>query len=550
MIHISTCSFVALLAVTVSASHPTTDIYYHEKSVLGPAMWTFGPKGIFIHSVDGSEVLHTLPNTMFCPTHTDYMTRQESDDCSFFDVASDGHKHVWAAVHSGVSRVEAFEIDTGALVASVPTCSTPLDLDYHPAREEMWLHCAGETPGHDGHIDIFSTNSLAIDYDPIHLNETGRVYGRSVFHSSLGNSGYASVYNVPILYKIDLSTKEVEERFDIPLSTGSYEMAYSPINKHIYLRSRVCCTCGAPEADAESCGRMGPSLVDVMTGPNKGFSGNGTCSNACEGTVADTHGVFEFDTVSSTFLGSHNIDSKFGFGADPVASPDGKYIALLGNDGGQSVRILKPSKNGELSSVAFDIPVNFKGGDQGVVITDAVFIENDVHGDIAVFASSKDNDIVMVDLTRDPPLVRKLTLTEAQESTGGRDRKIEWAPETNFIWVSGTDSDEMYVVELSGDRDISKARVSTTLTGVPSSQLIFVENYERKRLIQMMATRNSLARNDVSSSNGLGTASLVLSIISIVLVLGMLAKDMMKKNKNRKPQDTIDTKSLGSKITS
>merc|ERR1719469_298077 len=227
-----------------------------------------------------------------------------------------------------------------------------------------------------------------------------------------------------------------------------------------------------------------------------------------------------------------------------------EYIALLGNDGGQSVRILKPSKNGELSSVAFDIPVDFKGGDQGVVITDAVFIGDDVHGDIAVFASSKDNDIVMVDLTRDPPLLKKLTLTEAQESTGGRDRKIEWAPETNFIWVSGTDSDEMYVVELSGDGDISKARVSRTLTGVPSSQLIFVENYERKRLIQMMATRNSLARNDVSPSNGLGTASLVLSIISIVLVLGMLANDMMK-NKNEKPQVTIeDMKSLGSKITS
>jgi len=131
-----------------------------------------------------------------------------------------------------------------------------------------------------------------------------------------------------------------------------------------------------------------------------------------------------------------------------------------------------------------------------VVITNAVFIGDDVHGDIAVFALSKDNDIVMVDLTRDPPLLKKLTLAEAQESTGMRDRKIEWAPETNFIWVSGTDSGEIYVVELSGDGDISKARVSRTLTEIPSNQLIFVENYERKRLIQTMATRNSFVRND------------------------------------------------------
>jgi len=544
----------ASLVATASASHPTTDVYYHEKTVLGPGMWTFGPKGIFIHSVDGKEVLHTLPNTLFCPTSYNYMTGQDSDDCSFFDVTSDGKKHVWAAAHSGVHRVEAFEIDTGDLVAAIPTCSTPLDLDYHPSREEMWLHCAGTTTGQEGHIDVFSTNSLSVNYEQVHLNLTDRVYGRSVFHSSLGNYGYASVYKVPILYKIDLSTKLVVEMFDIPLSTGSYEMAYSALNKHIYLRTRVCCSCGTPESDIESCGRMGAEIVDVVTGPNKGFTGNGTCSNACEGSAADI-GVYEFDTMSSTFLGTHNNDPKFGFGADPVASPDGKYIALLGNDGGQNVRILKPGMNGELSSVAFDIPVNFSDGDSGVVISDAVFIENDVHGEIAIFASSKDNDIALVDLTRNPPLIQKLTLTAAQESTGGRGRKIEWAPDTNFVWVTGTDSDEMYVVELSGDGDITKAKVSTTLIEVPSSHLIYVENYERKRTVEMLSqNQKSMVENSVAPGNGLAVASLVLSILSVVIVLVVFVKFRGIENGRMSAADVEghpeDMKSLGSKITS
>lgn len=559
MIPILSCFLIPTFAKIVSASHPTTDIYYHEKPMLGPAMWTFGPQGIVVHSVDGGSVLHRLPQSAFCPAHTDRMTGLETTDCSFFDVASDGRRHVWAAVTSGTSRVEAFDIDSGALVAAVPTCSTPLDLDYHPAREEMWLHCAGETPGHEGHVDIFSTNSLAMDYTPVHLNETGRVYGRSVFHSSLGNFGYASVYKVPYLYKIDLSTREVVEKFPIPLSTGSYDMAYSPVNKHIYLRARVCCTCGTPEADVESCGYSGPSIVDVVTGPNKGFSGNGTCSNACEGSPADI-GVWEFDTVSSTFLGSHNIDPKFGFGADPVASPDGKYIALLGNDGGQNVRILEPGANGKLSSVAFDVPVKFQGGgDREVVITDVVFIDNGVHGKVALFASSRDNDLAVVDLAGGSPRIHKLALTPASESTGGRDRKIEWAPDTNFVWVSGTEAEEMYVVELSGDGDVARAKVSATLTGLPSSQVLFVENYERKRTAEMMKAQYSQAGYYAAQGNGgygsLAVASLVLSIMSLLVSLFLLAK------LHRTPNGTIksdaaakghpdDMKSLGSKIAS
>jgi hypothetical protein len=75
----------------------------------------------------------------------------------------------------------------------------------------------------------------------------------------------------------------------------------------------------------------------------------GVCSGGCEGSRADTLGVVEFDTVNKVFVGNHNIKEGTGWGADPVSSPDGKWIVLLGNDGGQYVRVLEAGKNGESS---------------------------------------------------------------------------------------------------------------------------------------------------------------------------------------------------------
>ena len=55
---------------------------------------------------------------------------------SFVDVASDGHRYVWAANHD-VHRVDVFDLDTGDYAGYTDTCSTPLDMSYHPTRREM-----------------------------------------------------------------------------------------------------------------------------------------------------------------------------------------------------------------------------------------------------------------------------------------------------------------------------------------------------------------------------------------------------------------------------
>ena len=246
-----------------------TDIYYHDRSVIGPGMWVFGSGGVTIYAADGSSKLRMHSKDDICEESFNFRTDSISNDCSFIDVASDGHKYVWAAVTQGSNRVDVFDIDTGDHVGALPTCSTPLDLDYNPLREEMWLRCAQDDAenGHGGQIDVWSVNSLSTDHMQVNLT-SGRPYGRSTFHSTLGNFGYATAYNRNVLYKINVNTKTVTDEFPLVDSYGAYDMTYSKVNRHLYLRARVCCTCGSDDSDkGPDCGDN-PEYVDILTGPS------------------------------------------------------------------------------------------------------------------------------------------------------------------------------------------------------------------------------------------------------------------------------------------
>jgi len=464
------------MVASVAAVQQTADIYYQDREMLGEGMWVFSAEGLSIHSSDGSEMLKQVKSPM-CSAE---------NGCSYFDHASDGHKYVWAAAF-GPNRIEVYDIETGDYVTYMPTCSTPLDLAYHPNTQEMWTNCAGTDAanGHDGHIDSFSTNTLHTQFEQIPLNYTGRAYGRIVVHSTLGNYGYSSVYKAPYLHKLDLATRTVEKLIEMPDTFGGYDMTYSPMNKHVFVRTRVTCTCGSPEADKESCGRGGPQLVDILTGPSAGAKQvNGTTSGSCEGSAADTLGVYEFDTVTDTLVGSHNIKEGTGFGCDPAASPDGKYIVLMGNDGGQNLRVLQAGENGVASTIVADVPVAFEGGTPAqFVVSDYAFVTNN-DKTILVVAASTDNNVALIDMDTNPPTMRKLALTSASEKTAGSSRQVEWAIGTEYVWINGDDADEMYVVQIPGD-DIMAATVASTMTAV-SQKMLFVKNWERANQKQQL----------------------------------------------------------------
>ncbi|KAG7372845.1 hypothetical protein IV203_033569 [Nitzschia inconspicua] len=553
-------------AIVSAIHHPTADIHYHRKmeNHVGPAMWSFGARsGVNVWSVDGQSLLrsHTPADLPMCgPTDAS----NDVPVCSFFAFASDGHEYVWAGAF-GPDRVDVFDIDTADYVSYIPTCSTPLDLDYHPHRKEMWLQCAGTNEDTaDGHLDVFSTNTLSANFDLVNLNVTGRSYGRQVLDSSLGIFGYTTVFNQPFLYKIDLAMRKIDKRIPLELSSGAYDMAYSPLNRHIYIRSRVTCTCGDETKDIVSCGQFGGGTVDILTGPSAGKTQvEGTSGKACEGSAADTIGVYEFDTKTDRIVGSHNILEGTGQGATPVASPDGKYVVLLGNDGGQYVRLLRPNVNAALSSVVADIPVKFSGGyATQMVITDVAFMT--AHGQtILVLASGTDNNIALVNL-ENPTNVVKVALTSSSQSTGAGDggRSVEWADGTDFVWVTGPEAEEVYVINIPRG-DISAAKLFATIKSTDATALVYVENFASTAASMRVASSNFLASAieqspAIKTNVALSSAAITLSCIALLFCLWIVCTRPMSSapNSPKTVKDVtasedmemaLDMKSLGSK---
>uniref|UniRef100_A0A7S3QDE8 Uncharacterized protein n=2 Tax=Eukaryota TaxID=2759 RepID=A0A7S3QDE8_9STRA len=557
----------ALSFVSTQAVHQQSDIYYHEKPVLGPSMWHFSADGVTIYAPNG-DVLKEHPKKMTCRP---YMTRSGvmSEDCYYYAWASDGHKYVWAASFAGDHHVEAFDIDTGDYAGYINTCSTPIDMEYHPARREMYVRCAQSTDTHPGEIDVFSSANLSSDIPMIKFGDTVRPYGRLAVHSAMGPYAYSLAYDQSYITELDLSSKLAAATYEIPDAFGGYDTTYSPVNNHLYFRARVCCSCGV-DADVESCG-YGAKQVLVKTGPSKStVEQDGVCGSGCEGSVADTIGVYEFDTINKKFVTNHNIKSGTGFGADPVSSPDGKWILLLPNDGGQYVRVLKAGGNGSSSTLVTDIKVNFEGGTPGkTVVSDFAFIQQSDR-DILVLGASSDNHVVLIDLRSNQTNMDMVKLDLApgvSESTGGSSRKLEWAVGTDYVWVDGGESMEQYIIKIPDG--ISSAKVDRTLGAVTAGNMLYVNNYERLRSADAMlsvsrsasatsgtGTSTSTQQQMETTSDGVGMAAVVIGSVGLVTALGAIAYTFSKSSSSSPSadaggqeqfRDDLEAKSLGSK---
>jgi len=568
----------ALSLLSTEGVQHQSDVYYHETPVLGPSMWHFGPDGLTIYAPNG-DVLKTHRKKTLCKEYTD---RQGvvNDDCGYFTMASDGHKYVWATVTAGGSAVQAFDIDTGDYAGSLETCGTPIDMEYHTARDEMFIRCAAAEGSEDnaGEIDVFSSATLSSDLPMVKFNATGRVYGRLAVHSSLGPIGYSLAYNKNYITEIDLSTKEVVDRFEIPDAYGGYDTTYSPVNQHLYFRSRVCCSCDMDDGnggDVDTCGYGGSNVI-VTTGPSKSPDPQmGICSGGCEGSPADTIGVVEFDTVNNVFVDSHNIMLGTGWGADVVSSPDGRWIVLFGNDGGQNVRVMEAGKNGESSGKSVrDIAVDFEGGLPGsIVVADVAFIQ-DENREIMIVGANSDNNIVLADLNSGETFKFNMA-PGAFESSGGGLRNLEWAVGTDYVWVDGDDAKAVYILTIPGG--IDSVSVERQLSDVGAGNMVFVNNYERLRAANAAAeaaaaiSASNLAASaaigggsaSASSSNLLGIIGIVLGFIGFVAGIGALVLVMGQKNvptpesaslaphvREKAPEDIEDGKTLGSKQVS
>jgi hypothetical protein len=306
---------------------------------------------------------------------------------------------------------------------------------------------------------------------------------------------------------------------------------------------------------------------------------NGTCGVSCEGSAADTLGVLEFDTVSEEFVANHS--PLVGFGATPEASPDCQHIVLFANDGGKNLRVLKAANNGVPSTVAFDVALDFANVPPSrEAVSDFAFVNWKNH-DVLVLASGYDNELALVDLSQSPPSVTKLKLSDATSQTGGNGgRMVEWAYGTDYIWIDASATDEVYIVKLSEDGSVAGATVERTLQGIPSSKMIYIENFAQRAQIDMLGQvfvaadgTNDESTNGVHNTNvqevadeliskgyleeqeghstlsvaalAIGIASLLFNVLLIIYVISH------KKVKSAKPEESAtsdaDNRTLGSK---
>jgi len=478
-----------------NALQQVADLYYHQKEYMGPAMWLFAGDGIAWYKMNGDLIKDkTLDSDHSCTPPSRY-----GGGCNFYDVATDGKSYVWAAtMHT--NSISMYDIDTGDKVAEVGSCGTPLDVKYHPGREELWTRCAAAR-GDAGHVDVVSLNSLhrqenprlVSDKKPSRTNPYVRHYGRLEVSADMGGYGWASHYSNPYLSQFDLSSQEVIN-YPLPNNVGSYEIAYSKVNKHVYVAERICCSCGEDMDTMANCtSRAVP--VNVTSGVNKGLINvPGYCSTNCKGTKADP-GVQEFDTVSKKFIQAINCNPSAGYGGTPLGSPSGETVLLFPYDGGKTVRVITPQENGAPSTFD-DANVDFVEGNQSRELSDAVFVKwNGVNAYIV--ASGEDNSLAIIDSTS--LTVSKVVMSGRPEKTSNGDRQIHWAEGQRYVWVTGSAVSEIYIfkLDISNERKITMELYNTITAR--ASKLLWVENYGREQDRDLLSTVYD--EDDVEKSN-------------------------------------------------
>ena len=96
----------------------------------------------------------------------------------------------------------------------------------------------------------------------------------------------------------------------------------------------------------------------------------------------------------------------------------------------------------------------------------------------------------------------------------GRYRRIEWAVDTNYVWVSDGSLEETYVI------DVMTKQVETVLRNIDTGSLVSVQNYERARQIetqkQLVSEMTQQQSQEQSSSSGIAVAAIIVGGLAVV----------------------------------
>ena len=130
------------------------------------------------------------------------------------------------------------------------------------------------------------------------------------------------------------------------------------------------------------------------------------------------------------------------------------------------------------------------GEEDSAVFNDFAFVQthshtdDHVYRDMIIVPSGTENQVALVDMTKGYPMVTKITLSTSTDLTArsNRRRQVEWVRGTPFVWIDGTDTDEGEVYVINVD---TKSLVRT-ITGVKTTKMLNVENYERKHTMDLI----------------------------------------------------------------
>jgi len=296
------------------------------------------------------------------------------------------------------------------------------------------------------------------------------------------------------LLKIDLTTKTLKSELILETANSAVhsigEMSYSKKNRHLFVRTNVCCTCNSIVCDGNE------EIIPV--GPSAGKLG--VCGSSCNGMPGvDIGGVLEIDTSSDSIITQHLMSDGETTG-DPYVSPDGRWVAMITKvDTGSNVRILKTGSNGEDSNVAFDFSIPYDK------IDDHVFIQSEpnniidgIHRDYLLFTIHSIDKILLFDLTHILQTTNQpqMYFIEPKRGLDPMKRSVEWVEGTPYVWVRGLD--EAYVL------NVDEKKVTSTLPGINVSAMLTVRNQEREMATMIAMEQMALAManlNVASTSN-------------------------------------------------
>ena len=215
-------------------------------------------------------------------------------------------------------------------------------------------------------------------------------------------------------------------------------------------------------------------------------------------------------------------------------SPNGDFIFLLEDDpADNNMRILRAGKNGQPSTIAFDIPLGFNH-----TMRDFAIVEDEDRM-IAVMVSDEKNIIHMANLMEASPKVHSLTF-KSGDTTGDR-RQIEVARGTDYVWISGRASEdinehEAYVIEIPGT-NLADARLTKTLKVSPT-KLKFIENVARMQLRQELLGGATTSSFQALQQDSEDNSPNVVSIVALVVGFLALAVGVANLMKMRGMKDT------------